>query len=237
MASRKLEDESKDLYFKSEAAAPEGVEEWTREMQPLPPFVVSGGSNTERCYFTHIRTLTKFKFNIVPEYFGDESKYFEVFPQRIKKILAKNTEAKVFCVFDWETVRGNKKCLENHNAFLNTIKAEMQNGIVTLCPSMPCIEYWFYLHFFDDTRLYESYAKISNVLSPYIKPCFSTPKTSLKKLLKGKTYLEDSTWVANMISDGKMDDAIMRAKTNIEKAVNNGTLEDESYTFVYKAFE
>lgn len=49
--------------------------------------------------------------------------------------------------------------------------------------------------------------------------------------------LEDSTWVANMISDGKMDDAIMRAKTNIEKAVNNGTLEDESYTFVYKAFE
>ena len=74
-------------------------------MFPLAPFIVSGGRNTERYYFVHVNDLSiKYRFNIRPKYFGDESAYTEVFPLRIKEILSKNTDAKIFCVFDMDTI-------------------------------------------------------------------------------------------------------------------------------------
>lgn len=74
-------------------------------MSPLYPFVVSGGKNTERYYFTHVSSISnKYKFNIRPKYFGDESSYTDVFPKRIAEILSKNVDAKIFCVFDMDTV-------------------------------------------------------------------------------------------------------------------------------------
>ena len=65
-------------------------DEGTRDMGPLYPFLISGGKNTERWYFAHINDITDYKFNIIPKYFGDESGYTEVFPNRIKSILEKN---------------------------------------------------------------------------------------------------------------------------------------------------
>ena len=73
-------------YFESvEAPSPE-QDEGTREMGPLYPFLISGGTNTERYYFTHVNDITDYKFNIFPKYFGNESSYTEIFPERIKVI-------------------------------------------------------------------------------------------------------------------------------------------------------
>lgn len=44
-------------------------------MGELYPFLICGGSNTERYYFTHINDKTDYKLNIRPRYFGDESNY------------------------------------------------------------------------------------------------------------------------------------------------------------------
>ena len=79
-------------------------DEGKRDMGPLYPFLISGGKNTERWYFVHINDTTDYKFNIIPKYFGDESSYTEVFPNRIKSVLEKNADAKIFCVFDWDTI-------------------------------------------------------------------------------------------------------------------------------------
>mgnify|MGYP002513950906 FL=1 len=128
-------------------------DEGTRDMTPLLPFVVSGGQNTERYYFIHISNLTDYKFKIVPEYFGDESNYTEVFPKRIKGILEKNNDAKIFCVFDWDTIFDNDDNLNKHKAFESEIQTDIDNGSVILCPSMPSIEYWFLLHFKNHTDL------------------------------------------------------------------------------------
>ena len=84
MAERELaEGAEKRPYFQAvEAARPE-QDDGTREMGDLYPFLISGGSNTERYYFMHINDTTDYKFNIRPRYFGDESSYTEVFPRRI----------------------------------------------------------------------------------------------------------------------------------------------------------
>lgn len=212
-------------------------DEGTRDMGPLYPFLISGGTNTERYYFTHINDTTEYKFNIRPEYFGNESNYPEVFPEKIRKIIKNNVGAKVFCVFDLDTVYCNKTNQDRHNDFVECIKDEINSGSVILCPSMPSIEYWFLLHFEDKTDLLKNYRAISNILAPYIKPCFADPTKNLKKLLKQEKYLQDSTWVKNLCSDGKLDAAIERAEDNIKSAEEAGELKNQSYSYVYKAFK
>lgn len=57
------------------------------------------------------------------------------------------------------------------------------------------------------------------------------------KLLKSEENLKDSTWVENLCSDGKLEQAIARAEKNITSALESGTLEKQSYSFVYKVFK
>lgn len=74
-------------YFGAAFAPSPEEDEGNREMGPLYPFLISGGTNTERYYFTHINDTTDYHFNIRPKYFADESNYTEAFPKRIKEIL------------------------------------------------------------------------------------------------------------------------------------------------------
>ena len=224
-------------YFEVVPAPSPEEDEGTRDMGPLYPFLISGGTNTERYYFTHINDTTEYKFNIRPKYFADESNYTEAFPKRIKEILNANTDPKIFCVFDWDTIYGIDAKIKKHEDFEKQFRTEIDNGNVVICPSMPSIEYWFLLHFEDKTDLLKDYRAISNILAPYIKPCFADPTKNLKKLLKQEKYLQDSTWVKNLCSDGKLDAAIKRAEDNIKAAEEAGDLANQSYSYVYKAFK
>lgn len=224
-------------YFEAVPAPSPEKDEGTRDMGPLYPFLISGGTNTERYYFTHINDTTEYKFNIRPKYFADESNYTQAFPKRIKEILNANTDPKIFCVFDWDTIYGIDAKIKKHEDFEKQFRTEIDNGNVVICPSMPSIEYWFLLHFEDKTDLLKDYRAISNILAPYIKPCFADPTKNLKKLLKQEKYLQDSTWVKNLCSDGKLDAAIKRAEDHIKAAEDAGELKNQSYSFVYKAFK
>lgn len=225
-------------YF--EAAPPPSPEkdDGTREMGPLYPFLISGGTNTERYYFTHINDTTDYKFNIRPKYFGNESSYPVEFPERIKEIIKNNVGAKVFCVFDLDTVYCNKTNQDKHKDFVECIKGEINNGSVILCPSMPSIEYWFLLHFEDYKGLIKSCGtKMQKLLSPYMAQYFPLAKKKLINLLKDRKYIEKSDWVKNLCADGKLDIAIKRAEDNIEAAKEAGELNNQSYSFLYKVFK
>lgn len=140
-------------YFEAVPAPSPEEDEGTRDMGPLYPFLISGGTNTERYYFTHINDTTEYKFNIRPKYFADESNYTEAFPKRIKEILNANTDSKIFCVFDWDTIYGIDAKIKKHEDFEKQFQKEIDNGNVVICPSMPSIEYWFLLHFEDYTNI------------------------------------------------------------------------------------
>lgn len=238
MEKRELaEDIKQQQYFEAVPVPSPEKDEGTREMGPLYPFLISGGTNTERYYFTHINDTTDYKFNIRPKYFADESNYTEAFPKRIKEILDVNTDAKIFCVFDWDTIYGNKTKLKKHEKFEKLFQTEISNGSVTICPSMPSIEYWFLLHFEDYKDLLRNYPAVSGRLAPYIKPCFPDPSKGLKLLLKKAKYLKDSTWVRNLCSNGKLEAAIKRAETNVKAAETSEDLENQSYSYIYKVFK
>ena len=179
-------------------------DEGTRDMTPLLPFVVSGGQNTERYYFIHISNLTDYKFKIVPEYFGDESNYTEVFPKRIKGILEKNTDAKIFCVFDWDTIFDNEDNLNKHKAFESEIQTDIDNGSVILCPSMPSIEYWFLLHFENHTQLIKNNGNAIGFLAPHIKSWFASDK-KLSRICKVLLLLITLPKTCNCFSKYELD--------------------------------
>lgn len=209
----------------------------TRDMGEQYPFLICGGTNTERYYFTHVNDNTDYKFNIKPKYFGDESNYTDAFPKRIKEVLNANNDVKIFCVFDWDTIYGDETKQRKHEAFEKLFKEEIATGTVIVCPSMPSIEYWFLLHFVDETKLLKSYGEVAGVLASYLKPCFPDRTKPLKKLLKSEKYLKDAVWVENLCADGKLEAAKERAEKNIKVAEATGKLEEQSYSYVYKVFK
>lgn len=237
MKGRELSEHIERPRYFEEIPPPESVQDdGTRDMGELYPFLICGGRNTERYYFIHINDKTDYKFNIRPKYFGDESNYTDAFPMRIREVLEANNDAKIFCLLDWDTIFCDKTRQKNHRDFEEQFEKEISNGTVTICRSMPSIEYWFLLHFVDDIRLLKNYREVSNKLAPYLKQCYPNPKQSLKDLLKKEEYLKDAIWVENLCADGKLSNAIERAKKNIEAALANGKLDEQSYTYVYKVF-
>lgn len=85
MGEREIAEGVKKLpYFKVVADEPMSEQnDGTRDIGELYPFLICGGTNTERYYFMHINDKTNYKFNIKPKYFGNESNYTEAFPKRI----------------------------------------------------------------------------------------------------------------------------------------------------------
>ena len=234
MARRQLGDViEQERYFETVPVIEE--DEGTRELGEQYPYIISGGTNTEKYYFTHINDTTNYKFIIKPEYFADESNYIEAFPKRIHKIMSSNVDAKIFCVFDWDVIFGNEKKLRKHKGFEKQFQIEISNGHLIMCPSMPSIEYWFLLHFEDYKSILKNYRKVSSRLSSY-KSYFLDPSKRLKKLLKMEKYLKNPAWVIALCADGKLEIAIKRAKDNINAAIAANDLENQSFSFVYKVF-
>ena len=68
-------------------------------------------------------------------------------------------------------------------------------------------------------------------------PYFIGSDKKLLNLLKDESYIENGEWVKELCADGKLQLAIQRAETNINKAIENGDLDNQSYTYVYKLFK
>lgn len=236
MAYRKLRAETAPAHYFEPSPLTFPPEEGLREMGPLYPFLISGGSNTERYYFTHINDITDYKFNIRPRYFADESNYNVAFPKRIREILKDNPDANIYCVFDLDTICFDEKNRRKLLEFENQFKSEIQDGSVVLCPSMPSIEYWFLLHFENYTDLLKNYSKVSNRLAIYKNMIFPHKAEKLKKLLKKEKYLIDSSWVEKLCEDNRLQTAIERAEANIAIAQTTGKLNEQSFSFIYKVF-
>ena len=85
---------------------------------------------------------------------------------------------------------------------------------VTICNSMPSIEYWFLLHYTNKNGKISAKDALKN-LQEYIPNFDKTVK-----------FLRQEKWVADMLPH--LDDACLRAKNNTDQ---------HSYSNVYKIFE
>lgn len=180
--------------------------------QPRKPQIrVVGAGITEYWYLKHLKPLLGLKYELYPRLFGNESM------TNINKLIEEGLEANthVICLFDEDVKQWNEAEAQRIND-LHQKYDKSEN--VTLCCSMPSIEYWFLLHYENTNRHLRTSRDATKALQKYIP-----------QFVKNKYFLRLQKWVAELVENDKTTEAIKRAKTFGRK---NG-----SYTDVWKAFE
>lgn len=177
--------------------------------RPIPTII--GAGITEQWYFTHLKSIFDYRIKVRPRFFGNETA--DGMAKKIAEVIAEGGIA--ICVYDadvstWNEVERGK--LER----LRTKYAKSKR--VILCDSMPAVEYWFLLHYENTNRYFGTSGAVIQELKQFL-PDYD----------KSEKFLRNRKWVTDMCSDGKLDQAIVRAK--------QFGYESESYSRMDKVFD
>lgn len=125
---------------------------------------IVGEGDTEWYYFTSMRQYEKFNFKVAPE-LPKHSDYKTI----IETARKKRNEGYdlIFCVLDLDRIITNDT--ENKGYIAEKTKKKANIGI-EFVETMPCIEFWFLLHFLESysTKVYLDYNQVSVPLKKYI---------------------------------------------------------------------
>ncbi|PKQ67578.1 hypothetical protein BZG01_07540 [Labilibaculum manganireducens] len=154
-------------------------------------FIVGEGI-TEQYYFAHLKQLRKYNCSVKPRFFGKTS--IDEISRTVSKLLMGGVS--VICIFDADVAARDK--VENEK--LNKFKKKYQkNNLVTICDSLPSIEFWFLLHFVKTNGLFVNSKSLEKELKKHI-PNYN----------KTESYLKNKTWVEQFIN--QLDFACVNAK-------------------------
>lgn len=174
-----------------------------------PMITIIGEGATERYYFTHLKRLRGYNYVCKPRNFTEQT--FDEMQKQIDRVLADNGIA--VCVFDADVTRTRSA---EKTKFEDMKRRYANNPAVILCDSMPSIEFWFLLHYLNTNRYFATSDDVIIVLRRYIS-----------NFCKHQSFLSKEVWVSELLTDGKMNQAIIRAKE-----LNAG----ESYTNLHLLF-
>lgn len=119
------------------------------------------------------------------------------------------------CVCDADITRTDKE----QDRKLHDMKAQYANNErVLICDSMPSIEFWFLIHYMNTRKYFKDSGAVIKVLKRFI-PGYE----------KTGSFLEKISWVADMCSDKRFNEACNRASLLGP--------ENESYSEIYKAID
>lgn len=158
-------------------------------------FAIAGEGHTEWHYFDGLRKDKRYPFKIKP----DLPKHSDW-----KKILgmARNYVQqgydKVFCVLDFDTIINNPSDLNRFSAAQRKLPKNIE-----IIPSMPCIEFWFLLHYLKNasTKEYRSFKELEPDLLKFIP-----------KYQKSISYFKACSLYQMLSKDGKEEQAIRLAE-------------------------
>lgn len=172
-------------------------------------FIVGEGI-TEQYYFAHLKQLRKYSCSVKPRFFGKTS--IDEISRTVSKLLMGGVS--VICIFDADV--SVRDAIENEK--LNKFKRKYQkNELVTICDSLPSIEFWFLLHFVKTNRLFVNSKSLKKELKKYL-PNYD----------KTENYLKNITWVEQFIN--QLDFACLNAK-----AINQ--TQGCSYSNIFRSIE
>lgn len=176
---------------------------------PIP--VVIGAGITEQWYFYHLHDIFNVQLRIRPRFFGTED--IHQLDKKIAQVI--NEGVMAICVLDADTAEFD----EAQRQKLAALKAKYAGKKnVILCDSLPSIEFWFLIHYLDTNRHFHNAHAVERELRSFIT-----------QYEKTEPFLKNRKWVEDLVSDGKLNTAILRAKL-YETAGG-------SYSNIYKAIE
>ena len=170
---------------------------------------VIGEGLTERWYFEHLRTVKGYRYDCKPRFFAHQS--YEDMMKLIDWVLQNGGIA--VCVCDADITRDNEERAKKLQA-MKALYAKDER--VFICDSMPSIEFWFLIHYMNTSKYFKDADAVIKVLKKFI-PSY----------VKTGTFLEKQSWVSEMSTDEKQNDACKRAALLGPQ--------EESYSEIYKA--
>jgi hypothetical protein len=146
-----------------------------RETKPRPAkfqVAIVGEGETEWFYFSNMRQNENFNFKVAPD-LPKHSDYKSI----IQTARNKRDEGYdlVFCVLDLDRIITNDTEKKGYN--LEKSKTKANKGIEFI-ETMPCIEFWFLLHFLKtySSKVYLDYNQVKIPLRNYISDYEKTAK-------------------------------------------------------------
>ncbi len=169
---------------------------------------IVGEGQTELFYFKHLKSLKGYRCTISPRLFENNS--ITKIEKKVEELLREDVF--VICVFDADVSR--RSDVENKKLERLKLKYSKRDNVL-ICDSLQSIEYWFLLHYEDTCRHFTNAAATEIALKKYI-PNYN----------KGRKFLENEKWVADMTENGKLELACARAERYKER---------DSYSNLYKS--
>ena len=154
-------------------------------------FIVGEGI-TEQYYFAHLKQLKKYNCFVKPRFFGKTS--IDEISRTVSKLLMGGVS--VICIFDADVSARDRVENEKLNKFK---KKYLKNDLVTICDTLPSIEFWFLLHFVKTNKLVVNSKSLEKEL-----------KKHLSNYNKTESYLKNKIWVEQFID--QLDFARINAK-------------------------
>jgi hypothetical protein len=140
---------------------------------------IVGEGKTEWYYFDSMKNHKRFPFKIKPE-LPCNSNWRGVI--RRARTLIKEQYDKVYCVLDYDAIVSDISELRKFESEIKKLRDKKSTQNINFILSMPCIEYWFLLHFKKkfSSKEYLSYDELKPELLQYI-PDYEKTESYFKK--------------------------------------------------------
>lgn len=139
---------------------------------------IVGEGESEFYYFSHLRDTKKYNFKLTPDLPKHTKSDYESIFKRADKLKNDGYDM-VFCVIDYDTIleekqKGNANYIQKYEKAKKELEKKDEIFIIE---TMPCLEYWFLLHYTTySTRVYLSYKAVVPVLKKYLPNYDKTEK-------------------------------------------------------------
>lgn len=163
-------------------------------------YAVLGEGITEQWYLQHLKILKGYKYSVRPSLFEDIG--IEKAEAIIDDLISGGCD-KIFFFTDYDTIVNQNKEIK----FKRLVDKYKDEEGVFICDSMPCIEYWFLLHFTYTTKEYLNYNQVEQDLKKYIP--------DYKKKIK---YLKEDKCFQLLISNGNLNKACLNAEKGLKQS-------------------
>lgn len=182
-------------------------------------FVVLGDGLSEQYYLKHLKELRKYKYSIRPSLFSSIT--IELAEEIIDELLSGDCNQIVYLT-DYDTIVNQGK----EDKFDALVKKYSGREEVLICETMPCIEFWFLLHFRKTTR---EFCDANQAFQELIK--------HIKDYSKNKKFLENRKWVDELCNEGKFEKAILSSISILKQKGINGQSKHFPYSKIHLGIE
>ncbi|MFT5916652.1 MAG: hypothetical protein ACJAWV_003672 [Flammeovirgaceae bacterium] len=159
---------------------------------------IIGEGETEWHYFDDLKSVERYTYKISPD-LPKHSDFADIFRKAEEK--AEEGYNKVYCVIDLDIFKENEQKNQSYQKAKRKI-LKKHSKVVSIIETMPCIEYWFLLHFENfSTKIYPSYESLKSKLT-----------ANLEGYEKTRKYFEKVKLYTTLVEKGDLESAKICAK-------------------------